>query len=246
MTETESTSDLGIDALILAGGFGTRLQRYVPDVPKPLAPVGGQPFLSHQLDWLAQQGIRSVALAVHHMADQIIAFANARDGHPLPLQIIREHQPLGTGGAVANAFNILDAKGPWLVINGDTHFNFDIAAVLKAHQCLDAGLTVTIAKVKNAARFGTVLCSGDKITRFLQAKGVEEPGSVNCGAYIIEPEAMKRAPSGKFSIEIDFFPDLVNKNQLNAVEITSEQAFFDIGTPEAYDEFCSRHTSPTK
>jgi D-glycero-alpha-D-manno-heptose 1-phosphate guanylyltransferase len=229
-----------INALILAGGFGTRLNNHVPGIPKPLVPVGGRPFLARQLKWLASQGVESVVLTVHHMAEQFIAFVESAESDVLPIRIVEEAEPLGTGGAVANAFRQIDAIGTWLVVNGDTEFNFELSKLMQAHQENNSKVTIAIAEVNNASRFGTVQLDGNKIIDFVQANGKNKPGYVNCGAYLIEPEAMKSAPDGKFSIETQFFVDLAKTRGLFAVDVSSDNAFFDIGTPESYDEFCAR------
>lgn len=228
------------DAIILAGGFGTRLARRVPGKPKPLAPVGGRPFLALQLDWLAMQPVRRAVITTHFMADQIFAFSHAYNGRPLPLEVVKEDVPLGTGGAVVNAISALDMTGPVLIINGDTFFGFDVAPALEKHMATGAAATVIVAKVENVARFGTVEVEDGKISAYHQATNRIEPGLVSCGAYILDPAVFDDAPEPPFSIEHDFFPLLAGTGRLDAHVVESEDAFFDIGMPDAYDSFRER------
>ncbi|MBF0094967.1 MAG: nucleotidyltransferase family protein [Alphaproteobacteria bacterium] len=233
-----------IPAIILAGGFGTRLRPVLPDTPKALAPVGGRPFLAHQIDWLAEQGVTRVVLAVHHLAEQIEAFARSVTGvRPgVHIDIVRETEPLGTGGAIVNAIARAAIDGDVLVVNGDTHFSFALAPVLDKHRTASA--TLVAARVADVARFGTVLLDGDRVTGFLQASGDRQPGLVNAGAYVFHPSVFADAPSGAFSLEKDFFPALAARGGLHAHVIDGAEAFFDIGTPESYAAFRSRDPAP--
>ena len=108
--------------IILAGGFGTRLQSVVSDKPKSLAEVSGRPFIEYQLEWLMQQGIRDVTLAVHHMASQLQTFTEQWSNEKLRLHTVYEQDPLGTGGALVNVIQQRKMIGKVLVINGDTLF----------------------------------------------------------------------------------------------------------------------------
>ena len=113
-------------ALILAGGFGTRIKSVVPDQPKALANVLGKPFIVYQLEWLIEQGITHVTLAVHHLAGQLQSFAREWSDKRLVIDYVYEDEPLGTGGAIANAVFKQKIKGKILVINGDTLFQFSL------------------------------------------------------------------------------------------------------------------------
>ncbi len=226
-----------IDAIILAGGFGTRLARHVPGVPKPLAPIGERPFLDHQIDWLAAQGIGSVVIAAHHMADQIVAYVRARGDAGPGLSVVLEKTPLGTGGAIKNALSALDGTSTVLAINGDTAFDFPLAPMLTRHRASGAEATVAVARVADVARFGTVTMQGERITGFVQASGRAEPGLVNAGAYLLEPGVVLGHPDRAFSMEIDLLPDLARAGRLSGYVLDSTAAFHDIGTPESYDAF---------
>lgn len=228
-----------IDAIILAGGFGTRLARHVPGVPKPLAPVGERPFLDHQIDWLAAQRIGRVVIAAHHMAEHIIAYTEARGATGPALTVVREETPLGTGGAIKNALSALDGKSTVLAINGDTAFDFELAPLLARHRASGAEATVAVARVADVARFGTVTMQDERVTGFVQASGLAEAGLVNAGAYLLQPAVVLAHPDRTFSMEIDLLPGLAATGRLHGYVLDSAAAFHDIGTPESYDAFVS-------
>lgn len=222
------------NAIILAGGFGTRLRPSVSDKPKPLAPVQGRPFLDHQLAWAAMAGIDRVILTVHHMADQLIEFAAARDGRPLPIDVVHEETPLGTGGAVKNAIKEAAVSEDVVVMNGDTYYNFALRPVLDSHGANPCPVTMAVAQVDDCARYGTVRTAGKRVTGFDQATGRAEPGLVNCGLYVFDCLAMEDFPQGAFSMEHDFFPAMAERSLIAAFAVAERPAFIDIGTPESY------------
>ena len=229
-----------METLILAGGFGTRLKPRVPNQAKPLAPIGNRPFILYQLDWLVGQGIRSVILAVHYQADQFDAFAEEIEIDSLQLRIVREQEPLGTGGAAANAIREVGIEEDLLVINGDTFFNFSLPPILEWYRKRRSCAALIAAEVNDVARYGKVVMEDEKVVAFEQATGCHEAGIVSCGAYILRADVLAEAPEGPFSIEKDFFPRLAQERILDAYILRPDEEFFDIGTPEAYNSFCER------
>lgn len=240
MTDAKNPNSRTIDAIVLAGGFGTRLAERVPGRPKALAPVGGRPFLSLQLEWLSMQPVGRAVIAAHFMADQIMAFAEAYNGKPLPLSVIMEEEPLGTGGAVANVLSQIDGSDPVLVINGDTYFGFDLAPAIDHHRASGMPATLFVAEVADVARYGTVVSRDGLIESFHQATGKKEPGLVSCGAYLLDPALLTERKLNAFSIEKDFFPQLAKDGRLGAFAAGGEDAFFDIGVPDDYELFRER------
>ena len=233
-------------AVILAGGFGTRLRSAVSDVPKPLAPVAGKPFLDHQIAWLVRGGVTRITITAHYLAEQIFAFAAERNGHPLPIDVVKEDIPLGTGGAVKNALASIAPTGSTVIINGDTYFRFELAELTAAHEANDHPATMAVAAIDDCARYGTVTLDSGKVVQFAQATGTQAPGFVNCGAYILDDAVLDDAPDGAFSMEHDFFPALAQTGRLGAQVVEGpalsdrgdagrqDAAFLDFGTPESY------------
>ncbi len=228
------------EAIILAGGFGTRLKSVVADRPKALAKVSGRPFLEYQLEWLMKQGIRNVTLAVHHMADQLQVFIQQWDNKKINLSAVYEQEPLGTGGALVNVMRQKTKIGNVLVINGDTLFKFDIEP---AQNLFDSNMDKVVligSKMPDVSRFGTITIKDSFVNSFHQATGEHKSGIVSSGAYIMNSNLFIDEKIEPFSLEYDFFPNLIKKKKLIAYIVSSDKGFLDIGTPDSYIEICSQ------
>jgi D-glycero-alpha-D-manno-heptose 1-phosphate guanylyltransferase len=142
-------------AIILAGGFGTRLRSVVSDMPKPLAPIQGRPFLAWLIDSLTAQGVRHVTLSVHHQWEIIRDYFEA---HPasVPVEYAIETEPLGTGGALRYCLMQSPTKAPVLALNGDSYVKTDIAALYAQHIAHKAQLSMVLRSVPDSGRYGTV------------------------------------------------------------------------------------------
>jgi len=226
-------TDAQVDAVILAGGRGTRLRSVVSDVPKPLAPVNGRPFLDYQLDLLAACGrVRSVVLAIGHLAERVQAHYEA---HPpsLPLRLAIERELLGTGGALANAAP-LTTSARVLVLNGDSLFAWSLPPLLDALDRLRvAGAALGLVQVPDAVRYGSVDVDDGLVVAFREKDETTGPGLINGGVYCFDREVVDELPKGTvFSLEREVFPRLSSEGRLAAVEFDSE--FIDIGLPETY------------
>jgi D-glycero-alpha-D-manno-heptose 1-phosphate guanylyltransferase len=221
--------------VILAGGFGTRLASVVSDVPKPLAPIAGKPFLAWLIEALAAQGIESVTLSVHHQWEKIRDYFTA---HPttIPLDYAVEKMPLGTGGAMAFALSRMPADAPVLVLNGDTFVTLDYQAMHVQHVARKAVLSMALRKVADTSRYGKVVVSDGVITAF--GAGLPgEAGLINAGVYMLSPGIFSgRALSAAFSFERDFLPKYLD--EIAPVAYMAEDYFIDIGIPEDYARAC--------
>lgn len=219
-----------LDVVILCGGRGTRLASVINDRPKPLAPLGGVPFLDLLMHRLARQlPAHRIVLACGHMAEQIIA----RYGERPQVLISREQEPLGTGGAVglaSRSFGIETA----LVLNGDTFINLDYRPLVEAFRAQRAELTMVASPVEDTARFGSLAIAGDRLVGFREKQASAGPGLVNAGVYMLGTQALGMIPGGVSSLENDLFPALVSGGKTHVHVVTS--SFIDIGTPESYRE----------
>lgn len=216
------------EAIVLAGGLGTRLRDEVGDVPKPLAPVAGRPFLAWLLDELARRGLRRVALATGYRGEQIEA-ALGRVWQGMLLEYSREPAPLGTGGAIALAMQRI-AGDACFVLNGDTWVELDYAAFDR--QTADVPLGMALAKVPDVARYGAVLMEGGRVTGFSE-KGTSGPGFINAGVYRIARSLADGFPEARaFSFERDVLVPTVARARVAG--FTATRGFVDIGVPEDY------------
>ena len=222
-----------MDALILAGGLGTRLASVVTDRAKPVADVDGRPFLAFTLAHLATlPEVKRVILCVGHLAHSVEAAFGARFGR-LPLAYSREERPLGTGGALRLAAARMNVRAPALALNGDTWFPVSLERLVGFHRRERPDVTMAVARVADSARYGAVRIAGARITAF-EEKGKTGPGWINGGIYVLGKKGLDRlgrSPEG-FSLERDLLPDLAAAGDLAAYRARGR--FIDIGVPEDY------------
>jgi len=222
--------------LVLAGGFGSRLRSVVSDVPKPLAPINGIPFLSLQLDNWTSQGIKEFIFLLHYEASAIIEFLkiwnNLEANQGIEMRFVIEPTLLGTGGSIANAVQTLNLTSNFLVTNADTWIGTGIQEL--AHASVPA---ISVVKVSNAARYGTICFDkAYRVTNFTEKIEGENSGWINAGLSVLNPEIFASWDGEEYSLEADYFPSLVEKNYLIAVPLVDN--FIDIGIPEDYHRFC--------
>jgi D-glycero-alpha-D-manno-heptose 1-phosphate guanylyltransferase len=218
------------EAIVLAGGFGTRLRGIVDDVPKPLAPVAGRPFLAWLLDALAGQGLRRAVLATGYMGDQVEA-AMGTAWRGMALAYSREQAPLGTGGAITLASQRIDGDA-FFVLNGDTWLTLDYAAFDKATQESGARLGMALAAVPDVSRYGAVRVEDGRVTGFAE-KGHRGPGHINAGVYCMQRSLLDGCPAAQaFSFENRVLAPFVARENVAAYAGTGD--FIDIGVPNDY------------
>jgi len=217
--------------VILAGGFGTRLRAVVSELPKPLAPVAGHPFLWWLLRTLEAQGVQDVHLSTGYKAELIEAAFSDRFGS-MRLRYVVEDEPLGTGGAILKASRDIEDDA-FFVLNGDTLAVVDLVAMEQAAHGRHSDVTLAVAHVEDASRYGTIgIDEGHRVVAF-RAKGAPGPGFISAGVYLIERAVLDSVslPS-KFSIEQDFFERELQR--LNIAAFPAVEAFIDIGVPDDY------------
>ena len=214
-----------MEAIILAGGLGTRLRSVVSEVPKCMAPVDGKPFLLYVLEWLSRFDITHVVLSVGYLKEQIIDFVNARDW-PFEVSYAVEKEPLGTGGGIRLALQKCRGKQVF-VLNGDTFFNIDLNSL-----SFSAPVTLALKPMRDFDRYGAVDWNGDLVTGFHEKQPCAE-GLINGGIYAVDRSQLDIAlyPK-KFSFEKDLLEPLAGYG-LVAGEV-QDGYFIDIGIPEDY------------
>ncbi|HLG03555.1 MAG TPA: nucleotidyltransferase family protein [Bacteroidia bacterium] len=222
------------EAIILAGGFGTRLQPVISDLPKPMAPVNGKPFLHYVLQHISSYGIQKAVLSVGYLAEKVESFFGKEY---LSMEILYAHEtvPLGTGGGIRLGMEQCTGEHV-LAMNGDSLYKCDLRKLAESHLAAYADVTIALRKVPDASRYGTVELEGNRIISFREKSAeVTGPALINSGVYVIRKKTfLDFTASGKaFSIENDFFAKYAGKLQLQGMP--GEDYFIDIGIPEDYE-----------
>jgi len=218
------------EAIVLVGGLGTRLRDVVPDLPKPLAPVAGRPFLAYLLDQLAKEGIRRSILATGHMAEKIEqAIGSGWQG--MDVIYSRETEPLGTGGAIRLAARRLQGDAVYLT-NGDTFVRANLGKLEDCTRACELSMGMVLASVPDVARYGAVETDAGRVVAFRE-KGSSGAGYINAGTYFLAHEAIARLPAEKsYSFETDVLRPEAMAGRVAAFGESSH--FIDIGVPEDY------------
>lgn len=218
-------------AIILAGGFGTRLRSVVSDVPKPMAPIQDRPFLAYLIDSV-QEHVTEIVLAIGYKGEVIKDyFGDEYKG--IKIYYSEEKEPLGTGGAITKALALFDDHKPVWVLNGDTFFSCDLSKVAARHNKVNADITLALCYIENADRYGLVQINEEsRITSFLEKKpGVS--GTINAGVYLINPMSLRSISTPKsFSFEKEFLEKYTSDLFISAAVV--DGYFVDIGIPEDY------------
>jgi mannose-1-phosphate guanylyltransferase len=237
-----------LQALILVGGEGTRLRPLTSTVPKPVVPLAGQPFIGYMLQWLRGHGVDDVLLASGFMSDGVRDVLGDGARYGLRLRYVDEPQPLGTGGALKYAEDLLDER--FFMLNGDVLTDIDLSAQLATHERTGARATLALIEVDDPSAYGLVRRDeSGAVLEFLEKPGAEAlaaagvpegaalgaapGGAINAGAYILEREVLDgMAPAGtNISIEREVFPALVGHGLFGYL---AGGYWLDIGTPERY------------
>jgi len=218
-----------MEGIVLAGGFGKRLRQVVPNLPKPMAPVAGRPFLEILLTALGEKGFDRLVLSVGYKAETIVAYFGDRfAGIDLAYEI--EDRPLGTGGALRRALARC-AFDHVYVLNGDTYLDLEAAEIEAQWQSERVPLIVA-AEVPDTARYGRLSTAGKRVTGFLE-KGVGGLGLINAGCYVFPPAIARDFPDAEtFSLEADFLAGAIKRSSFHC--FVSRGQFIDIGVPEDY------------
>ncbi len=220
-----------MEVIILAGGFGTRLQSIVKNVPKPMVDINGMPFLSFIMDYLVRHGVSKVLLSVGYKHEIIENYFGSRYKN-LDIEYIIEEEPLGTGGAIKKALEQVKGKAV-IVMNGDTFFNLDIKKIVDFHFGKDAMLTLAVKPMHNYDRYDSIIFEDNKIIDFAD-KSFKSFGHINGGVYVLSKKILNYFGEFKknFSFEIEFLRKTIH--EITVYPFISDSYFIDIGIPEDY------------
>lgn len=219
--------------IILAGGLGTRLQSVVKDVPKPMADINGTPFLELLMENMAKYGATEFILCVSYKKEIIMDYFGTNFKN-IPIKYSVEQQPLGTGGALKQAFELFDIDRA-LVINGDSFIQMDYRRFYEDFQ--NEYLALALKEVPDASRYGRVETQGQEITGFNEKSDVSQPGYINAGIYMINRRLWQDYSfENCFSFEKDVLETHIDK--MHCKFMKTEDYFIDIGIPESYSKAC--------
>jgi mannose-1-phosphate guanylyltransferase len=225
-----------MQALILAGGKGTRLRPLTVYTPKPIVPICNRPFLLYQIDTLRRAGIKDITLSLSYQPHKIEQLLGDGSDHGVNLKYTVEPQPMGTAGAYKYAEDLI--REPTVVFNGDILTDLDLKGVIREHNSRGATATIVLTPVDNPTAYGLVETEQDgSVRRFLEKPKTDEitVNTINAGTYILEPKVLDFIPAGEnHSFEYGLFPTLLERREKFFAHIPQRTYWIDIGTPERY------------
>lgn len=230
-----------MQALILAGGLGTRLRSIVPDQPKVLAPVSGRPFIDYQLSYLKHQGVKDVILCIGYLGEQVESWVG--DGQRLGLSVryVQEQEQLGTAGAIRNVLDFFSLDDYFVVLNGDTYLEWSLEKLHTKHRITQADFTILLTPDPNPATATVQLAGDGRVVNYAEKVADSTTGYASAGVYIINRDIVEDWPTGQLSLEHDCFPKMVSTKRVYG-EVVDTQ-LYDIGTPAGIKRFENLVTS---
>jgi D-glycero-alpha-D-manno-heptose 1-phosphate guanylyltransferase len=230
-------NEMGVQAVILVGGFGTRLKSISNDIPKALMPIGDSVYLDILLEKVFEHNISCVYLSTYYKSE---LFKNYVDSSPYRNRLITiiEPEPLGTGGAINYIIENSTISPLFFVMNGDSMSDINLDRMFKKFNNNDFTAMLGVSQVEDSTRYGTVVVEGEKVLSFKE-KDISSSGWINNGHYIFNKEAF-HGFSGIFSLEKDVFPALVKKQRVGVFKVFNDK-FIDMGIPEDYKKCIDKY-----
>jgi mannose-1-phosphate guanylyltransferase len=223
-------------ALILVGGFGTRLRPLTLTVPKPLVEFANKPMILHQIEALVKAGVTDIVLAVNYRPEHMKEFVEKYEKElNVTITFSIESEPLGTAGPLALASEILGKdSSPFFVLNSDVICDFNFEDMLKFHTAHGAEGTIMVTRVDEPSKYGVVVCKPDSsvIGSFVEKPTEFVSNKINAGLYVFSPNILKRIKPEPTSIEKEIFPVMASENQLHAMELPG--FWMDVGQPKDF------------
>jgi D-glycero-D-manno-heptose 1,7-bisphosphate phosphatase len=227
------TSELVRQACILVGGKGTRLGDLTHTIPKPLIAIGDNTaFLDVVIEQIARQGFDDIVLLAGYLGHLVYTRYEGRTFGSARIRVVIEPEPLGTGGALVAAREIIAPQ--FMLINGDTFFDINLRALSVGTCAADHEALLALRHVPDASRYGSVVLDGDRVVRFLEKRQADGPALISAGTYVLRASIMDRIRSLPCSIETDIFPALAEERRLRGQ--VCEGYFIDIGLPETLQQ----------
>ena len=221
-------------AILLVGGFGTRLMPLTKNTPKPMLTVAGVPVTEHQLAMAKAAGITEIVLATSYLSEVFIPYFGDGSKWGMKIKYAVEKEPLGTGGAIRNAAKLLDTNESVVILNGDVLSSHNLSEQIRQHEAHDADVTLHLTQVDDARAFGCVPTDSDgRVTAFLEKMENPVSNQINAGCYVFNPRVVSTIPLDTVvSVERETFPQLV-ANGAKVFGYLENAYWLDIGTPRA-------------
>jgi len=221
-------------AILLVGGFGTRLMPLTKNTPKPMLTVAGVPVTEHQIAMAKAAGISEVVLATSYLSDVFIPYFGDGSKWGIKIKYAVEKEPLGTGGAIRNAAQLLDSNESVVILNGDVLSSHNLGEQIRQHEANDADVTLHLTEVQDARAFGCVPTdSNGRVTAFLEKMENPVTNQINAGCYVFNPRVVSTIPLNTVvSVERETFPELVTSGA-KVFGYVENAYWLDIGTPRA-------------
>lgn len=221
-------------AILLVGGFGTRLMPLTRNTPKPMLTVAGLPVTEHQLKMAKAAGIKEIVLATSYLSDVFTPYFGDGSQWGMSIKYAVEKEPLGTGGAIRNAAQLFDTKESIVILNGDVLSEHNLSEQIRQHEAHDADVTLHLTQVEDARAFGCVPTAADgRVTAFLEKMENPVTNQINAGCYVFNPRVISSIPLNTVaSVERETFPQLVAQGA-KIFGYLENAYWLDIGTPKA-------------
>lgn len=224
-----------MQAILLAGGLGTRLRSVVSDRPKPMALVEGRPFMEYVVHELVKQGVTEIIFAVGYKGSMVEEYFQDGKEFGVKISYSYEEELLGTAGAIKNAGHFIHDE-QFLVLNADTFYLFDYNRLSKFLQEENMDMALVLRRVEDISRYGEASVTGNRLTGFNEKSSVARPGTINGGIYMMKQELLDEIPNGKVSLENEMIPKWMQEGRMLGAVI-NDGYFIDIGIPEDYFRF---------
>ena len=221
-------------AILLVGGFGTRLMPLTKNTPKPMLTVAGVPVTEHQLAMAKAAGITEIVLATSYLSEVFIPYFGDGAKWGMKIKYAVEKEPLGTGGAIRNAAKLLDTNESVVILNGDVLSSHNLSEQIRQHEAHNADVTLHLTQVEDARAFGCVPTDSDgRVSAFLEKMENPVSNQINAGCYVFNPRVISTIPVDTVvSVERETFPQLV-ANGAKVFGYLENAYWLDIGTPRA-------------
>ena len=221
-------------AILLVGGFGTRLMPLTKNTPKPMLTVAGVPVTEHQIAMAKAAGITEIVLATSYLSEVFIPYFGDGSKWGIKIKYAVEKEPLGTGGAIRNAAQLLDTNESVVILNGDVLSSHNLTEQIRQHEAHGADVTLHLTEVEDARAFGCVPTDSDgRVTAFLEKMENPVTNQINAGCYVFNPRIISKIPLDTVvSVERETFPQLVESGA-KVFGFVENAYWLDIGTPRA-------------